>query len=101
MDPEITENHIIQMCESINDSRIYIFSEPGWTWEDIAQRCGGIFFELTRNRETMYGQLMQILSKLHKGDRYEKILVNCSVSSHATHGLLPHLHPLHSARTGW
>tara|TARA_B100000674_G_scaffold439911_2_gene402467 strand:+ start:2824 stop:4935 length:2112 start_codon:yes stop_codon:yes gene_type:complete len=65
MNPQITEQHVIDACQATPQAKIYTFStNEFWQWDEIADACGGVYFELTNNALDMYNSLSQILDEI-------------------------------------
>lgn len=65
MEPEITTDDIISACQGAPNSKLYTFSTNlGWSWDEMADACSGVSFNLTNNALDMYNNLMQILDEI-------------------------------------
>jgi len=71
MEPEITQDILLQTINSTTNLKIYTFSTP-WHkenglakpgWEPLALASGGKWYELTSDMLTMYNSLMEIIDE--------------------------------------
>ena len=67
--PELLPSDIIKACKSTPSSKLYTFSSnTGWQWDELADECGGKYFELSSSATEMHAHPMEILEGVCASD---------------------------------
>ena len=65
LNPEITLETVVNVCQGTPSSKLYTFSTNlNWNWDELADTCNGTYFPLTDNALDMYNNLTQILEEI-------------------------------------
>ena len=63
--PEILSDDVVAACKATPSSKLYAFStNENWEWDEMANACGGKYFDLTDNSTEMYSAMIEILDEI-------------------------------------
>ena len=65
LEPQVTVQQTIDTCQATPQTKLYAFSTNElWSWDEIADSCEGVYYQLTNNSVTMYNNLIEILDEI-------------------------------------
>jgi len=69
LSPNVTNQQLLDMLTATPNLKLYVFSEGLYSnrWEVYANPTGGFVFELSRNQQRMYNDLMSIIDDICAG----------------------------------